>query len=135
MPLFLVRYWKGIALAIAIATAWISFGIWKDNLRDTARAEGFAAAEKQYTAAVNAANERERQTQANLDKMVVAFNGLASLREQQINLTLKPMTERITNEVATDPRYSACSVSDGVLIDLNAGRSAVNASIAPVAPR
>lgn len=132
---FLSQYWK-LALALALAFgAWWWFTSWRDNLIETADRAGFSRAEQQYTAAVNAANERERLTQGRLDQMVVAFGALGEQREQAINLTVKPMTERITNEVATDPRYRECIVSSGVLDDLNAGRAAVNAGVAASNPR
>jgi len=135
MAKFVGQYWK-LALALALAFgAWWWFTSWRDNLIDTADAAGFARAEQQYTEAVDDANERERLTQGRLDQMVIAFGALGEQREQAINLTVKPMTESITNEVETDPRYRECIVSSGVLDDLNAGRAAVNAGVAASNPR
>jgi len=128
------RYWK-VALALFVFVgAWIWFNSWKNDLIETADAAGFARAEAQYVEAVERANERERKTQATLDKLAAAFGPLAQMREQRVTLTVQPMIERIKNEVANDPRYRECAVSDGVLFDINAGRAAADASISASAP-
>lgn len=129
------RYWKIFAVVLLALAAWWWFTSWRDNLIETTDAAAYARAEGEYTAAINAANAREAETQGRLDKMVIAFGSLATQREQEVNMIVQPMIERISNEVATDPRYRACAVSDGVFDDLNAGRSAVDASIAASNPR
>lgn len=127
---FVRRNWKEIAAVLILIFAWFKFVGWRDDLVASADAAGFARAEKEYTAAVTAANERERRTQANIDKLSIAFDALGQNREQAVTLTVKPILERVTNEVANDLRYRECAVSDGVLFDINAGRSAADASIA-----
>lgn len=131
---FIKRHWKIVAGVILVIGAWWWFTSWRDNLVEAADAAGYSRAEIEYTAAINAANERELRTQSTLDKLAVAFGGLATQREQEINLTVRPRIERIINEVSVDPRYRECAVSDGVLIDLNAGRAAVDQSIAASNP-
>jgi len=131
---FLKRWGKWIALALVIAGSWWAFTSWRDNLIATADAAGFERAEKQYTDAVNAANAREQQTQGRLDQLQIAFGGLATAREQDITITTQPGIERITREVASNPRYRECVVSSGVLDELNAGRAAVNARVAASSP-
>lgn len=132
---FVSRYGKYLAGAIIVGGAVISFNVWKGNLEDAHEQIGFERAERQYTDDVNAANERERKTQGRLDNMVVAFGGLATQREQAINLTVKPIIEGMQNEVANDPRYRECAVTGGMLDQLNAGRAAVDQGIAASTPR
>lgn len=132
---FVSKYWKFAVGGVVVAAGVGGFLVWKGNLEDEHERIGFERAEQQYTAAVNAANERESATQGRLDQMVVAFNGLATQREQAINLTVRPIIEGMQNEVANDPRYRECAVSDGMLDQLNAGRAAVDQGIGSSTPR
>lgn len=120
---------KWILIAAVIGGAVWAFNSWKSGLVEEADAAGFERARAAFQHAVEQSNAREQQSQARLDQMAISFGHLAAGREQQISLTLKPMIERIEREVATDPRYSECSASDGVLGELNAGRAGVDASI------
>lgn len=128
------RVVKGAVIGIAAVAGFLAFNSWKNNLIEDADAAGFERARSAYQAAIEASNAREQQTQAKLDQMVVAFGHIATQREQAINLTVKPQIERIEREVANDPRYSECVASDGVLSEINAGRAAVDASVAASNP-
>lgn len=129
------RFWKpALGAVVAIGAVW-AFTAWKNDLVADADAAGFERARSAYQFQVEQANERERLTQGRLDQMNIAFGALGSQREQAINLTVKPQIERIQNEVATDPRYRSCLVSQRVLDDLQAGRASVDAGIASSNPR
>lgn len=129
------RLWKpALGATVAVVAVW-GFVSWKSNLVDEADAAGFERARAAFQHAVEESNNRERQTQARLDQMVIAFGALGTQREQAINLTVRPQIERIQSEVASDPVYRSCAVSDGVLSDLQAGRATVDASLAASNPR
>jgi hypothetical protein len=131
---FLKRFGKWIALALLIAGAFFAFKAWKADLVADADAAGFARAQAQYAKLVEDANKREAATQNRLDQLQITFGALATTREQQITIDTQPRIERITREVAANPRYRECVVSDGVLGELNAARSAVNARVAASSP-
>jgi hypothetical protein len=83
---------------------------------------------------VRKANEQAAKDQARLDQFTLTFGHLATERAQDITLKVEPKIERIEREVASDPRYSDCAVSDGVLNELNGARSAIDAGIAASNP-
>lgn len=132
---FFSRWWKLLLGVVLVVGAIWAFASWRDNLIDTADAAGFERARSAYQEAVEASNKREQLTQARLDQMSVAFGALSVNREQEINLTVKPLIERIKYEVSSDSRYRNCAVSDGVFNDLNTGRAAIDASVGASNPR
>ncbi len=132
---FFKANWKPIAgVGIAIA-AWWAFDNWRDNLVEAAEKRGFGRAEQQYKAAVDAANKREEEKQKLLDTFALNFGKLAIQRDQQLTVTVQPILDKVKNEIATDPVYRSCRVSDGVRDDINTVRATVDAGIAAAAPR
>lgn len=127
-------FWKPIAIVVAVGAAWWGFTTWRDNLIERAEGRGFARAEEQYKVAVAAADKIAAQDTSSMQLMGAMIGGLTAQRAQAIDVTVKPQTERIQNEVASDPRYRDCRVSDGVLDAANAARAAVDAGIAASNP-
>lgn len=123
-----------VAIVVLVAAIW-AFNAWKDNLVREAEATGFARAETQYKAAVEAANRIAQRDQRQMELMTVTFGGLAQQRVQGVQLTVQPRIERIRDEIASNPIYRDCRVSDRVLADINSARSAVDTSIAASNPR
>jgi hypothetical protein len=124
------------AILMVLAVWW--FNNWKDDLKRDSFNAGRSQAEAEYTAAINASNARELETQRQINDLIGTINILAEQREEKLNVVYQPILKRIEQNVATDPRYTDCTVSNGVLFDLNAGRAAVDQSIAastPVLPR
>ncbi len=124
---------KVVGVALLIGGAVWAFNAWKADLISDAEKAGFADAEKQFTAKIEAANRIIETDNQRLQVMAGAFGALATIREQGVSLQISPITERVTNEVANDPRYRDCRVSDGVLNDIQAARSAGDAAVAAAA--
>ena len=128
------RYFVIGGIALALAGGFVAFEMWKSNLIETATKAGFGQAEAQYKAEVEAADKIAARDQKLLDGFSTAFGGLASARAQAITLKVQPIIEGMKNEIASDPRYRDCVVSDGVLDSINSARSTVNAGIDASAP-
>lgn len=130
----LKKWWKpllGAGTAIALVVGGVAY---RDHLIASGDAQGFARAEAQYKAAVDATNKVAASDQKSLDLMGVAFNGLASQRAQAIDLKVTPQIQKVQDEVAADPRYRDCAASDSVLDSLQAVRAAVDAGISSSNP-
>ena len=128
-------FWKPVAIALAVGAAWWGFTTWRDNLVEAAEKRGFVTAEAQFKAQIEAANKITEHDNAALNLMGTVMGVLATQRTQAIDLKVTPQIERIQNEVASDPRYRDCRVSDGVLDAANAARADVDAGIATSNPR
>ena len=128
-------FWKPVAIVVAVGAAWWGFTTWRDNLVEAAEKRGFAAAEAQFSAKVEAANKITEHDNTALNLMSTVVGALATQRTQAIDLKVTPQIERIQNEVASDPRYRDCRVSDSVLDAANAARAAVDAGIAASNPK
>ena len=131
---FIKSNWKTIAGGVAGIALVVGFVVWKDHVEDAAYDKGYSAAENVFSDRVEAANRRAAADQKRLDAMTVSFGKLSQGREQAVKVNLQPIIERIESEVASDPVYRDCVVSDGVLGDRRSGRAAVNASIAASNP-
>ena len=91
--------WKligGLVVIVGLVAAIWAFNAWKDNLVSEADAAGFARAETQYKAAVEAANRIAQRDQRQMELMTVTFGGLAERRVQDVQLTVQPRIERIS---------------------------------------
>lgn len=130
-PVWLVvkPFWKPLAIVIAVAGAWWAFTTWRDNLVTAAENRGFGRAEQQYKAAVDAANRITEHDNTQMTLFATALGALGQQRAQAIDLHVQPQIDRIQNEVANDPRYRDCRVSDGVLGAANAARASVDADV------
>lgn len=122
----LIKFALGGVAGIALL-AGVTFGAMR--LRDHYVEVGFKQAEAQYTAAITAKNEQVKQGNQNMAIMGTAIGALSKRQEQEVNLTLKPIFERIQDAVESNPVYRDCIIDQRVLDDLQAGRAAVNASI------
>lgn len=125
---------KPFGVALLAGAAWWGFMTWRDRLVEAAENRGFARAEAQYQVAVAAADKIAAHDTNSMTLMGAVIGGLAAQRTQAIDLKVTPQIERIQNEVASDPRYRDCRVSDGVLGAANAARAAVDAGIAASNP-
>lgn len=132
---FVKPFAKPLAIAVAIGAAWWGFTTWRDNLVEKAELRGFGRAEEQYKAKVEAANKITEHDNVSMQLMGTVVGALATQRTQAIDLKVTPQIERIKNEVASDPRYRDCRVSDSVLDAANAARAAVDAGIRASNPR
>lgn len=128
-------FWKPAAIVVAVGAAWWGFTTWRDNLVEAAEKRGFATAEAQFKTQVEAANKITEHDNTALNLMSTVVGALATQRTQAIDLKVTPQIERIQNEVASDPRYRDCRVSDSVLDAANAARAAVDAGIAASNPK
>lgn len=122
--------WKLFAIGAAAIAGFLYFQHWKGGLVKSADAAGFARAEVQYRAAVEAANKIAQHDQQAMALMAAKLGESVANRSSDLTVKIQPSIESIKNEVANDPRYRECVVSDGVRDSLNAGRAAVDASIA-----
>jgi hypothetical protein len=134
VPALVAKLWKPAAIGIIAIGAFWAFDSWRDNLVDAADARGFARAEQQYKAAVQAADERAAADTRAIQTFADTIGSLTNQRQQALSVSITPQTQRITDEVASDSRYRDCSVSDGVLNAANAARAAADASIASSNP-
>jgi hypothetical protein len=132
---FLKANWKPLVIAGALVGGYFYFEHWKAELVSSAKTEQRVTDEAKYSAAITAANKISEHDNATMQLFATAFGALSNQRSQAIDLKVTPQIERIQNEVASDPRYSDCRVSDGVLGAANAARSAVDAGIAASNPK
>ena len=129
------QYWK-LALAVIVAgVAVFMFLSWRSNLIETSRLEGRREAERVVAALVTEANARSAKDQVRLDKMVVVFGDLARNREGNLTVNIEPIIGRIKSEIAKDPMYRTCVLSDSVRGQVNSVRATVDTSIAASNPR
>lgn len=131
----LSKVWKPVAIVAAVGAAWWAVTTWRDNLIAAAENRGFARAEQQFTVKVEAANAIATHDTNQMQLFAGMIGGLTAQRAQAIDLKIVPQTERIQNEVASDPRYRDCRVSDRVLDAANAARATVDAGIAASNPK
>lgn len=124
----------GGAAIIIGGAALFAFVSWRNDLIKDSRAEGRAAAEQAFAAERAKLDAQIKSDNEALAQMSVSLGKLADGRVTQIIRTTAPTIERVTREVYTDPRYSDCTVSDGVLNDLNQARDAVDRTVAASAP-
>lgn len=125
---------KVVGVALLLGGAVWAFNAWKADLIADAEKVGFADAEKQYKAEIDAANRIIAADNQNLQLMAGAFGALASIREQGVSVQIAPIAERVTHEVANNPVYRDCRVTDGMLDNIQAARAAGDAAIAAAAP-
>lgn len=126
---------KPIGIALAVGAAWWGFTTWRDNMIEAAERRGFASAQAQFQTKVEAANKIVEHDNTALALMGSIVGSLSQQRAQAIDIKVTPQIERIQNEVASDPRYRDCRVSDSVLDAANAARAAVDAGIAASNPK
>lgn len=124
-----------VVVAVLLVGAIWAFNAWKDNLVSEAEARGFSRAEAQYKAAVEAANRIAQRDQRQMELMTATFGRLAQQRVQDVQLTVQPRIQRIRDEVAVNPIFRDCRVTDRVFNEINAARSTIDASIAATNPR
>ena len=131
---FIKRHWKWFAAGAACVSLYFAATAYL-NHRDQANYDrGYSVAEKQAQDLVTAANERERIKQHDLDLITQRFAFLAANRERDVTTIVQPQIERITHEVQSNPIYSACALTPGVLDATNTAIAGVNASIGALAP-
>ncbi|SFJ51508.1 hypothetical protein SAMN03159338_1626 [Sphingomonas sp. NFR04] len=124
-----------VAAIAVVAAAWWGFSSWRENLVESADARGFARAEELYKAQVEAANKVAEHDTNQMDRMALVLGALTQNRTQELRVNLAPAQERMKNEVAADPRYRECVVTDGMLANINAQRAAVDAAVAASNPK
>lgn len=132
---FIKTWWKPIVVGVTLVAAWWAFDNWRDNLVEAAEKRGFKNAEQQYKAAIEKANAVTGANNQAIEAFASVIGGLTAQRSQDLNVSISPQTQRITDEVASDDRYRDCRVSDSVLDAANSARSAVDASIAASNPK
>jgi len=132
---FLKKHWQIAVVVIAVVGGFVLFQHWIDNKVEAAEKKGFANAQAQFQAKVDAANKIAASDTQTMQLIGSTLGSLTAQRSQAIDLKVTPQIERIQNEVASDPRYRDCRVSDSVLDAANAARSAVDAGIAASNPK
>lgn len=129
---------KYIIMAALLVAASV-YGYYKVNSylddRDEQNQQvGYQLAEKEFTDAVNAANKVVEEKNTQLAAMNIAFDKLAEQRTADVNIAFDPIIRSITDEIAQDPIYRTCVVSDSVRNNINAGRASVNEAIDATTP-
>lgn len=124
------KNWKPIAIGAAVVIACVSAFIWLKHDEKAHYEAGFGSAQSQYSAAVIAANKIAANDQSQLNVLKQKYDDLSKARQTQVVTVTKPIIERVTREVQSDPVFSSCTVSDSVFNDLQAETAAVDASIA-----
>lgn len=130
---------KWIIIAALVAgvagVGYWKFDNWRDNLIEVSEKAGFEEAERQYVAAVDVANAKVDEKNKRLDAMELAFDLIAQREQQNITVKFDPIIKDLRNEIANDPIYRQCVISDGVRNSINLGRSSVNSAIDSTTPR
>jgi len=119
----------GVLLAGAVGFGYYQFDKWRDNLVEVSEKAGFDEAEKEYTEAINRANAEVTEKNNQLAAMNIAFDHIATIREAEVNVSFEPIIRNIQDEIANDPIYQQCVVSDSVRESINTGRATVNEAI------
>lgn len=127
---FIMAHWKFfLGLLIAIV-ACVSAFIWIKHDEKVHYDAGYSASQSQYSAALLAAGKQASSDQTALTVAKQKYDDLSKTRQIQVVTVTKPIIERVTREVQSDPVFSSCTVSDSVFNDLQAETAAVDASIA-----
>lgn len=118
------------ALALAGGAYW-AFDTWRDNLIEAADAAGYERSVDERREVIREKNKKIAQLQGRVNQMNTAFGIQAAAKTQAVTIKLEPIKESIREEVSQDPVYQRCVVTDGVLDNLNAGRSSINEALDP----
>lgn len=129
------KLWKPVGLLLLAGVALWGFLAWKDNLKDEAWAAGFAEAEAQFQVKVAVANTKVAEKQNSINQFAGIFEMMANKEIADVNVKVQPILKEVQDEVAQNPLYSDCRVSDGMLDRLNAGRATVDKAIGSTNPR
>lgn len=125
---------KILAAGVAVVAIGTAFVFWRNDLVAESKAAGYASAQVEFAQERIKLNAQIQTDNDVMAGMSVAINNLAGRNVANVIHTTAPTIERVTREVYTDPRYRDCTVSDGVLNDLNAARNAIDGISAASAP-
>jgi len=128
------KNWKLIAIVAIAGFAWWKFESWKSDFAKANHDAGFGQAQAQYKVAVDAANARAANDEKQMGRMSDQIGILTAQRTQSLDIKLDGLSKGMQNEIASNPVYRDCRLTDGVLAQLQTGRAAVDASITASAP-
>jgi hypothetical protein len=126
---FLKAHWKETLIGLALVGTVAGGYFYVQHVKHEAYASGFTAAENQAKAQVVEANKRAAYDNTQLQLLQQRYAALSTSRQQQVKIVTQTKIERIHDEVQSNPVYRQCSVTDGVLDNLQDLVAAVNASI------
>lgn len=123
IKLFLGKYWKYIAVVLAIAGLVFSVYSYLGNIKEAAYNKGVVVTNNTWNKRIEQENEKNRELEASIAAMLEDFAGDIIAETSKRNTDSVVIKDHISTIIKDNPIYSQCIVDQEVVDNRNAIRA------------